>query len=111
MTESEFKEGDKVIMYENGAPIRGRIVKRVMKRFIELNDDSKWDLAGHPYPMMAWSTKMIRPATPERVLELKRRSVVARIAGMTFKEWDALSVDQLDRINSILKESSEAPNG
>lgn len=58
----EFKEGDYVAVVGQilgkDIPVR-RQVKRVMKRFVELNDGTKWTPTGYPYPQKTYPTQHI----------------------------------------------------
>ena len=48
-------------------------VVRVMKRFIELEDGTKWDFHGHGYPHDTWSTRRIRRAKEEDYQKIYRQ--------------------------------------
>ena len=55
-----FEVGDKVAVVTRGAvaPDMYRVA-RVMKRFVELDDGSRWNLQGGPYPATDWPHQRI----------------------------------------------------
>lgn len=56
-------------------------VARVMKRFLELSDGSRWDHGGHPYPYQrgGYHRPSIAPATNEHAVAIKRARMIDEI--------------------------------
>ena len=48
--EKKFKEGDKVMVMRGNKPTAVFTVARMLKRYFETQDGSKWDMSGHTYP-------------------------------------------------------------
>lgn len=59
----EWKVGDKVAapfgMGRNS--ITTKTVKRILNRFVELNDGSKWSHDGYPYPTFGTTPEVFAP--------------------------------------------------
>ena len=101
-SEKEFEVGDKVIEYLHGEPKKVSTVKRILKRFLELEDGTKWGLYGYAYPYRTWGTAHISYYVREDHLKLKTKNLISKIRFFDFK---SLEYEQLVRINNILKES------
>lgn len=76
-----FAVGDKVAVVSSRgyAPVQ-RKVARVMKRFVELDNGTKWSLSGEPYPYVSYSPPRIEAWNQkhERECMLARARTVAR---------------------------------
>lgn len=77
MDELQFRVGDKVALISRGwaAPELYRVA-RVLKRFVELDDGSRWTHLGGPYPRDSLCFMHIRPWTPQH----ERECLVAQAA-------------------------------
>ena len=90
-------------------------VKRVMKRFIELSDGSKWDLSGYPYPRKSnyWPPKVVlaTPALMEQVrLQLANERVqilLQDLKGIHINDKNMIPIEVAlnlqDQLKSIIK--------
>ena len=79
------------------------VIKRVMKRWFELEDGSKWDSGGWPYPRSLYTYASVKIATPELLVEVcsaaRRRELLARIRDARF---DQLPTEKLEAIVAVL---------
>jgi hypothetical protein len=102
-----FKVGDFVAClgaYDR-RPYSIRKVVRVLARFVELSDGSKWDLHGHPYPRqrgygvpsIVHATAAHRDAIRGENLRGKIRDAATRRDGL-----DGLPLDTLDKIAALM---------
>jgi len=99
MSDQVWYEGQRVmtIVGHFSSPIlRRRIVKRVLKRFIELDDGSKWTLDGWKYPRERWAQQRIHEETPELVDQWWKARLVA-----SAKRLDLTGLSK-DRLLSVL---------
>lgn len=98
----EWKDGDKVAapigMGRNS--ITTKTVKRILNRFVELNDGSKWSHDGYPYPHVRYNTRSIRPMTPELETAIHRQRGIRFLEKI---EWGEVGTDTAERIVAILK--------
>lgn len=96
-----------VVVVTSGAGDRPRRflrkVRRVMKRFVELNDGSRWSRTGKVYPSQEWSTSYMTPLAecpPGTATEIERE----RLAREMHKfDWHDVSVEKLRAIRGILE--------
>lgn len=87
MEQAKFKVGDKVVhvvsdrfdRYESVAT-----VARVLKRFVQLDDGTKWSHYGFPYPNR-WSIRRIHLLTPE--ISKKRNWQIRVAKARAHAEW------------------------
>lgn len=103
-----FKVGDRVIVYNhNDNPLRTHSIKRVIVRFVELSDGSKWTPDGlSPYPRTRggvgyWTHLDIRLATPERVAQFNRALYLSRLQRVY---WDKLPTETLIAVLELAKD-------
>ena len=76
MSAQRFEVGQKVIRTSGGLRSYERIetVRRALKRFVELEDGSRWTHAGRVYPKSAesdYNPPRIKHASPERLADLQ----------------------------------------
>lgn len=106
MPDCKFKVGDRVAVIDwRGQFSRISRVRRVMVRFVELDDGGKWKLDGNRYPHREHGDYAhIADVTPEHEVADKRRLSVSRLFST---EWRNLSDDQLRRVMTIVNEKGE----
>jgi len=79
-------------------------VKRIMKRFIECEDGSKFDHRGHPYPYAPDSSVYMEPATDQHREQVRRQNLVRYIERQRFdSQWGEVPTDTLAKVAVILK--------
>lgn len=86
-----FKVGDIVLVK---SPLSNFLVKvvRVMKRFIELENKSRWDHYGHPYPRERFATTHMSLATSKDIEYFYRERLMNKI------NLDLLSTKKLKKL-------------
>lgn len=86
-----FREGDAVavVSRHRTVPVFCRIV-RVMKRFVELDDGTRWSLDGAEYPRVAWPCRHIEHwnAQHERFVRIGDAVRIARNVVERLRESD-----------------------
>jgi len=79
------------------------VIKRVMKRWFELEDGSKWDSRGWSYPRSPYTYASVKIATQELLADVRsaarRRELLARIRDARF---DQLPTEKLEAIVAVL---------
>ena len=81
-----------------------RTVTRILKRFIELSDGSKWDHNGYPYPHQQYSTRFIRPMTEELETIIHRQRTIRFIERL---DWNDIPTGTLSAIVGLVKDELE----
>lgn len=115
MSPSLFKVGDDVTVLRGSAgpaPIdRFAKIARVMARFVELDDGTRWDLDGsRPYPRRSGYTQPeIRLRRPDDDLAVRRRAALLTVALARPAAWEKLDLDTLEAIATKLKGLAEPP--
>jgi len=83
-------------------------VKRVLKRFVELEDGSQWKHDGSKYPHESYSQRYIEPVTDEHCEKVRRQRVIRFIEKRRYDRehelWHGITTDTLYRIAALLKE-------
>lgn len=81
----DVKPGDHVTKFWGFTPAPESLskVKRVMQRFIELEDGSRWNRWGHPYPR----TESYNAPYIERTTQAHRDEIRAKRLRRTIAEW------------------------
>lgn len=78
-------------------------VKRILKRFIECEDGSKFDHRGHPYPHAPYSHGYVEPATDEHREKVRRQNLVGYIERQRGENrWAKIPTDTLAKIAEAL---------
>ena len=73
-----------------------------MKRFLELNDGSKWLPNGvGQYPYRKWDFKSLEPYSQEHADELRYKTILQEIKSTKFEDLDS---ESLEKIIKIIKE-------
>jgi len=76
MIESKpFAVGDVVVVIGGWSPGAPRKVKRILKRWLELDDGTKWTLSGNTYPRESYSRQFLEHDTEK--LQEERRQYLA----------------------------------
>ncbi len=111
----DLEVGDKVAAPLGIDPeaVIARTVTRILKRFIELSDGSKWDHNGHPYPHQRYSTRFIRPMTEELEAKIHRQRALryigkANLASLTTGTISAIVGLIKDELGSELNSKGES---
>jgi len=107
-----FKVGDEVVISGRVlGGIRKNRVARVLKRFVELEDGSRWtevlDGMWAPYPRQEWNTTRIDHWSDEKHLHkflVQEVMVLARSEEL----WSHLTVAELKRIRAVLLDARSA---
>ena len=97
-----FKVGDSVAIVSphNAAPRRRRVT-RVMARFVELADGTRWNARGHAYPRSdSWTQPHIEPWT-EAHSEALRRQVAIHV--IRAAKLDAMGTDALVAMAKLIE--------
>lgn len=123
MEQTEIKVGDRVgIFCYNGwgnsdLPIGVQRVTRVMKKFVELSNNTKWDHYGNPYPRYhgrGSNSSRITKLTPAMVISIRQGMYKRKLWHFCDVAWstlevkavrEALTVNQLLMIATVLRES------
>jgi hypothetical protein len=109
MLDAILKVGDTVTIFNHNefrglAPYKITTVKRTMKRFVELEDGSKWGLDGYSYPHSSgyWGP-YIRLTTDEHRAKMQF-NVLARKIHYWFSDTNLnkCSLEELQRIHAAL---------
>lgn len=84
-------------------------VKRVMQRFIELEDGSKWNLWGHPYPRnSSYNSPCIEVTTQAHRDEIRARRLRGVISDWAEKRMGSASLEELATVAAAIpKEKPE----
>jgi len=105
----EFNIGDTVFVCDKGKARSISSVSKVMKRFVELEDGSKWRPDGiGRYPYRRWDASKLRPYQPDSpehpvlLAECNRYISMQRIKSTNF---DDLDTEALVKIVSIIDSS------
>ena len=98
----ELKVGDKVAirgvrMSRNALHLS--MVARVLKRYVVLNDGSKFSLSGEVYPHQPYSMVHLLPLTEDLEKEAREQRFV-RILNVT--KWADLDFETLEKIVSLV---------
>ena len=114
MSEQRFEVGQKVICTAGGRARTRKLatVKRVLKRFAELDDGSKWYHFGSPWPQRPgfhYSGK-IESATPELIAEVAEENERRRLLKRIDRRLPVLGKLPTPRLLAIL-EHMEAEEG
>ena len=73
MTEHRpFAVGDIVFVTGGWAPHPPRRVNKVLKRYVELDDGSKWTQRGDPYPRESYPRTQLEHSTPSLIEQYRR---------------------------------------
>ena len=99
----EFEVGDEVCVSSGYGPSTHKLtVTRKLKRYIECDDGSKWNLNGQRYggSKDPWSVAYLRHWGEDN----DRALLLWRVNGMWSRKCKSLSLDQLKRIAVVLKE-------
>ena len=102
MSEKPFEVGNMVTITHHGEVCRLSHVKRVVGRFVELADGSKWHPIGqrpYPRPTDRWHGRSIRHTTEEDRSALRRVKYAGRLHNVV---WSTFSVDDLRKVNLLL---------
>lgn len=109
----QFKAGDEVAVFSSGgfgqfafAPHKICKVARVMRRFLELEDGSKWSLDGRIYSYRAFALAHISLVTDDNRKELVRISTWYKIEPLLdkiSKKPQLLSLEQMQSMLNLLK--------
>lgn len=79
MKNLDLKEGDSVTVLRDGVPVAIRTVSRVMKRFVELSNGTKFGLDGNEYPRPSgyhYHFTEIQKTTDEHVAALQKAEIL-----------------------------------
>lgn len=99
VSRSDIKIGDIVFVCDRGKPIARSTVKRVMKRFIELNNGSKWTPGGvGRYPYRPWDFFSLRLYNTKLEEACNRYTVLQRIKCTDFEKLDDKSLYKIIEI-------------
>lgn len=100
---AEFEIGNKVAIRGVGIDrdaLQVRTVARVLKRFVELDNGSKFTHNGSVYPRQEYSSTRLLLLTPELEAEARRQSFV-RFLGT--RKWDSMPTETLAKIVSLVR--------
>lgn len=108
MTMSEqFEVGQKVaVVCRIGSVPTMHRVQRVLKRFIELDDDSRWTHYGSPYPRRDWPGQHLTAWTEQhtRQCQIAHALTVARNLVERLREQEVREARQLvDELKELLQ--------
>ena len=112
-----FRVGERVaiVSRHRGFPEMGKVA-RVLKRFVELDDGSRWRLDGQPYPAQDWPSQRITQWTEEHARECwiaealrQARNLVERLRDRDVAEAWALVYELRDILRKVNDEKSD-PN-
>jgi hypothetical protein len=105
MASTSFKIGDRVAIRGGSVLDRDRLrlgtVKRVMKRFVELEDGSQFTHEGGDYPRREYTFTRLLALTPEVKAEARRQSFIRFLFRV---EWGELETGTLAKIVSLVRE-------
>ena len=85
---------------DKGTPVAILSVTRVMKRFIELSDESRWTLDGYPYPRQAYPGMHLVPTAPEHRSQANARRARRKLERV---QWDGVRDEVVLKIWETLK--------
>lgn len=113
-TKPVFEVGAKVAVFEGSRVRRIQVVERVMARFVELRDKSKWALNGEDsYPAQhEWTQNRARIAlaTDEHVELVRVANARAKLRALVGgKELEACTLAQLRHAFDVLKPAPITP--
>jgi len=104
MSERLFEVGDEVTVFHGGRPVRFSRISRVMVRFVEITEGSKWCLSGSAYPRRNFENVFDAPhiehTTPEHKERFERRKLSHFLA--TF-DWGSCSTKFLREVLHMAK--------
>ena len=82
-------------------------VKRVTKRFVELEDGSRWTHGGSTYPHQSYSRRGIDPIDDEHRAKVKRQRLLRylekRLCDRKHEFGHGIDIDTLCRMAALLK--------
>lgn len=114
MSDEEFKAGDFVTVFGNTGmfggygPLKILKVRRVLTRFIELSDDSKWNHFGRPYPSQSgYHQPDIRLATVEHKQEIKKRKLRNAVEQWARNDISTATLEDLEAIAAVIWKKEE----
>lgn len=105
MNLENLKVEDKVVL-EGRISEYIRVIKRITKTQIILNDDSKFNKNGKSIGTDVWNTCYIRPATEQDVERITEKALRNKlIKNINDFDFSKLNTSTLKTINDILKEN------
>ena len=100
MTDQNFKPGDIVVITEYGRPIRATKIRRVLKKYVETEAGSKWNLHGEPYPKGYLSlSRRLQHATPEQMREVRWKELANKLH---YLNWEQVDGEKLEAVAAIV---------
>ena len=89
----DVKLGDEVVVSRHGCAVFIAKVSRIMKRYFELHNGTRWGYTGRPYPdIRGWGSSRVDYATDADRLEYRRARVIGILSNVV---WKNLSDEKL----------------
>jgi hypothetical protein len=98
MPELNMKVGD-VVAVHGPWHMSKRTVKKVFKRYVQLNDGSRWSYTGQPYPRESYPSVYLEAWTPDVEDNFKRLVALDKVRKI---EWSAQSRSVLESVLALV---------
>lgn len=93
MNDADWVVGQKVAVIGRhfGVDIEMHTITKVLKRFVVLSDDSRWNLSGRPYPRQPYPRQWIEPLTEAHKAKVLRQKLISKLEAVRGRDaWGSV---------------------